>query len=159
MGLLISVTNDQKCWKTKSSELVGLTIIWGSVPRSLSMTVTFLKTKGRRNTSKLSQYLVLLAELPCFSWSFSLLSAFARERQKIQRESTTTRTRTTRTEPTQKATTASTSTMWRKLLMTTSCTEMLAEQKFTIPMTIMRPDFVMMTVQDQTLNSTICFLF
>ena len=31
MGLLISATNDQKCWKTKSSELVGLTPIWGSV--------------------------------------------------------------------------------------------------------------------------------
>ena len=31
MGLLILVTNDQKCWKTKSSELVGLTPIWGSV--------------------------------------------------------------------------------------------------------------------------------
>ena len=39
MGLLISVTNDQKCWKTKGCKLVGLTPIWGSVPNAVDFLI------------------------------------------------------------------------------------------------------------------------
>ena len=31
MDTLVLVTNDQKCWKTESGELDGLTPLWGSV--------------------------------------------------------------------------------------------------------------------------------
>ena len=41
MDSLVLVTNDQKCWKTESCELDGLTPLWGSVPRAFQKCITY----------------------------------------------------------------------------------------------------------------------